>query len=159
MLRMQGSRKIAKKQRNQLSGCRALCCSCRLSVSSESSEEVEGFNSNRFGVEDAMVQEKLEQMMMMRERVEAIRSERRKKRSRFDGSKCIIMVAMDKYSEEPREDFRESMVEMIVRNQMEDPKELRCLLNCYMSMNSEEYRPVILEVFHQVCTDLFLCSE
>nr|DAD20376.1 TPA_asm: hypothetical protein HUJ06_021839 [Nelumbo nucifera] len=155
---MQGSRET-KKQRSQLNGCSAFCCSCRLSVSS--SEEVEGSKSDSLvpisSLAHAMVQEKLDQMI--RDRVEARNATRKKKKGRFDGSKCIIMVAMDKYSYDPREDFRESMVEMIITNQIEDPKDLRCLLNCYISMNSDEYRPVILQVFHEVCTNLFLSCK
>ncbi|KAK9090181.1 hypothetical protein Sjap_023358 [Stephania japonica] len=41
-----------------------------------------------------------------------------------DGTKCIVMVAMDKYSYDPRKDFRDSMVEMITRKSIEDPKDL-----------------------------------
>ncbi|KAK9138725.1 hypothetical protein Sjap_009319 [Stephania japonica] len=49
-------------------------------------------------------------------------------------TKCIVMVAMDKYSYDPRKDFIDSMVEMITVNQIEDPKDLRCFLNCYVSI-------------------------
>jgi len=48
------------------------------------------------------------------------------------------------------------MMEMITTNRISDPKDLRRLLNCYISMNSEELRSVILEVFHEVCSNLFL---
>ncbi|KAK9101914.1 hypothetical protein Sjap_019168 [Stephania japonica] len=34
-------------------------------------------------------------------------------------TQCIVMVAMDKYSHDPRKDFRYSMVEMITANQIE----------------------------------------
>lgn len=72
------------------------------------------------------------------------------------GTKFVVMVAMEKNSYEPKEDFRDSMVEMITANKIEDTKDLRRLLNYYVSMNSEEYRGMILEVFHDVCTKLFL---
>ncbi|KAK9267927.1 hypothetical protein L1049_010364 [Liquidambar formosana] len=108
---MQGSREY-KKQKLQLKGCRALCCSCRLSVSS--SEEAESSNSDRYAsissLAHAMVQERLDQMI--RERQEARQEERR--RVRREGTKFIVMVAMEKSSYDPREDFRESMVEMIM---------------------------------------------
>lgn len=161
---MQGSREVAiKKQRLQLRGCKALCCSsCRLSVSS--SEESESTNnSDRFAtissVAHAMVQEKLDQMI--RERRREARNEERRRARGGDGSgtKFVVMVATEKSSYDPREDFRESMVEMITTNRIYEPKDLRSLLNYYVSMNSQEYRGVILEVFHEVCTYMFLSCK
>lgn len=165
---MQGSREVAiKKQRLQLRGCKALCCSsCRLSVSS--SEESESTNnSDRFAtissVAHAMVQEKLDQMIRERRR-EARNEERRRARGgdgtgSGSGTKFVVMVATEKSSYDPREDFRESMVEMITTNRIYEPKDLRSLLNYYVSMNSQEYRGVILEVFHEVCTYMFLSCK
>ncbi|KAL9146725.1 hypothetical protein ABFS82_13G129200 [Erythranthe guttata] len=73
------------------------------------------------------------------------------------GEKVVMMVAMEKSSYNPREDFREPMEQIIVSNKIEEPKDLRRLLNYYITaMNSNEFRCIILEVFHQVCTDLFL---
>lgn len=161
---MQGSREVViKKQRLQLRGCKALCCSsCRLSVSS--SEESESTNnSDRFAtissVAHAMVQEKLDQMI--RERRREARNEERRRARGGDGSgtKFVVMVATEKSSYDPREDFRESMVEMITTNRIYEPKDLRSLLNYYVSMNSQEYRGVILEVFHEVCTYMFLSCK
>ena len=146
-----------KKQSLQQRGCRALCCSCRLSVSS--SEEAESSNSDRFAsissLAHAMVQERLDQMI--RERQETRHIERRRQRN--EGTKFVVMVAMEKCSYDPRKDFRESMVEMITANRIQEPKDLRSLLNHYVSMNSEEYHGIILEVFHEVCTNLFLCCK
>ncbi|KAL3742210.1 probable transcription repressor OFP9 [Eucalyptus grandis] len=156
---MMKSSRSHKKQRPQTSrGCRPLCCSCRLSVSS-SSEEVESASSERFAtissLAHAMVQERLDQMI--RERQEARHRLERMRRQRGGGERrFVVMVAMEKSSHDPREDFRESMVEMITVNKIDDPKDLRRLLNYYLSMNSDEYRGLILEVFHDVCTRLFL---
>ena len=78
--------------------------------------------------------------------------------SRINSSRRLaLMVAIEKSSDDPSGDFRQSMVEVILANRMEHPRDLRYLLNCYLSMNSTEYKEVILEVFHQVCTDIFLC--
>ncbi|KAK9130048.1 hypothetical protein Sjap_010535 [Stephania japonica] len=80
----------------------------------------------------AMVQDRLDQMI--RERFVQSRNEGgRRESERYgdgnsDDTKCIVMVAMDKYSYDPRKDFRDSMVEMITANQIEDPKDLRVLL-------------------------------
>ncbi|KAJ8761170.1 hypothetical protein K2173_001226 [Erythroxylum novogranatense] len=147
-----------KKQKPQQRGCRALCCSCRLSVSS--SEEAENSNSDRFAsissLAHAMVQERLDQMI--RERHKARQVERRRLK-RDQGTKFIVMVAMETCSYEPSEDFRESMVQMIMANRLEDPRDLRSLLNYYMSMNSQECHGIILQAFHEVCTNLFLCCR
>ncbi|KAL2495442.1 putative transcription repressor OFP9 [Forsythia ovata] len=151
---MHRSREV-KKHKFQLRGCKALCCSCRLSVSS-SSEEAESSNSVRFptisSIAHAMVQERLDQMI--RERREARIEERRRIRHRE--TKFVVMVAMEKSSYDPREDFRESMEQMIMVNRIREAKDLRSLLDYYVTMNSEEYRGIILEVFHEVCTNLFL---
>ncbi|KAI3889668.1 hypothetical protein MKX03_007690 [Papaver bracteatum] len=111
-----------------------------------------------------MVQERLDQMIRDRSMgIDKLRNEglRKKSRSkvRLDDSysnKSIVMVALDKYSYDPREDIRESMVEVIMSNQIEEARDLRRLLNCYISMNSAEYRSIILEVFHEVCTNIFM---
>ncbi|XP_021894990.1 probable transcription repressor OFP9 [Carica papaya] len=156
---MSVSRDYKKQQRLQQRGCKALCCSCRLSVSS--SEEAESSNSERFAsissLAHAMVQERLDQMI--REKQEITRhstQQERQQRNSQAGTKFIVMVAMEKSSFDPREDFRESMVEMIMANRIEQPKDLRSLLNYYISMNSVEYHRTILEVFHEVCSNLFL---
>ncbi|BFG27414.1 hypothetical protein CerSpe_136880 [Prunus speciosa] len=165
--RQQQSKKQVQLQQR---ACRALCCSCRLSVSSSNSEEVESSSSDRYpsisSLSHAMVQERLDQMI--RERQEASRHvDCPKKKQRAGdhhqlqaegGTKFIVMVAMEKCSYDPREDFRESVAEMIMANRIEEPKDLRSLLNYYVSMNSEEYHGIILEVFHEVCSDLFFCK-
>ncbi|KAL5163661.1 putative transcription repressor OFP9 [Glycine soja] len=132
-----------QKQQHQLQqrGCKALCCSCRFSVSS--SEEAESSSaSDRFpsvsSLAHAMVQERLDQMIRARH------VERRRQQSR-EGTKFVVMVAMEKSSYDPREDFRESMMEMITANRLQDAKDLRSLLNYYISMNSDEYHSLILE--------------
>lgn len=69
------------------------------------------------------------------------------------------MIAMDKRSYDPKGDFKMSIQEVIKSKRMEEPRELRSLLNCYMSVNSPEHRQVILEAFHEVCCTLFHCSR
>lgn len=62
--------------------------------------------------------------------------------------------AIVKCSYDPRRDFTESMVEMIVENEIRNSHDLWELLRCYISLNSKEYREIILEVFEQVCSQL-----
>lgn len=125
-----------------------------------SSEEAESSNSDRFAsissLAHAMVQERLDQMIRERQEGRQVVERRRQKGGGDQGTKFVVMVAMEKSSYDPREDFRESMIEMIMANRIQEPKDLRSLLNYYISMNSEEYHGTILEVFHEVCTNLFL---
>jgi uncharacterized protein (TIGR01568 family) len=104
-----------------------------------------------------MVQERLDQMIRERQEARQVVVERRRQKSgEVAGTKFVVMVAMEKCSDDPREDFRESMIEMIMTNRIQEPKDLRSLLNYYISMNSDEYHGIILEVFHEVCSNLFL---
>nr|GMD04903.1 probable transcription repressor OFP9 [Ipomoea batatas] len=161
------SRRAPNKKQTLIRGpCNAaLCCSScsRLSVSSsEDPQSSGGGSSGRFpaisSLSHAMVQERLEQMIREREEVSR-RLQRRHGSSSSGNSKLIVMVAMEKCSYDPREDFRESIRQMIVANRIWEPKDLRRLLNCYVSMNSEESRGDILEAFHDVCSSLFLSCK
>ncbi|KAK7349708.1 hypothetical protein VNO77_07304 [Canavalia gladiata] len=62
--------------------------------------------------------------------------------------------AIVKSSFNPQKDFRESMVEMIVENNIRASKDLEDLLACYLSLNSDEYHDLIIQVFKQIWFDL-----
>ncbi|KAF5471445.1 hypothetical protein F2P56_008235 [Juglans regia] len=62
--------------------------------------------------------------------------------------------AVVKSSFDPQRDFRESMVEMIVENNIKASKDLEDLLACYLSLNSDEYHELIIKVFKQIWFDL-----
>ncbi|KAL5213922.1 hypothetical protein ABZP36_003074 [Zizania latifolia] len=68
---------------------------------------------------------------------------------------CVVLVAVDRRTSDPREDFRRSIAEVITAKRMAEPAELRALLNCYVSVNAREHRAAILEAFHEVCSGLF----
>nr|GME08792.1 transcription repressor OFP1-like [Ipomoea batatas] len=53
--------------------------------------------------------------------------------------------AVVKSSKDPQRDFRESMVEMIVENNIRASKDLENLLACYLSLNSNEYHDLIIK--------------
>lgn len=59
-----------------------------------------------------------------------------------------------KSSSDPQREFRESMMEMIVENNLCSLKELEELLACYLSLNSGEYHDLIVKVFKQIWLDL-----
>ncbi|KAI3868367.1 hypothetical protein MKX03_029866 [Papaver bracteatum] len=62
--------------------------------------------------------------------------------------------AVIKSSLDPQRDFRESMVEMIVENNLRKSGDLEELLACYLSLNSNEYHDIIVKVFQQIWFDL-----
>ncbi|XP_065012861.1 transcription repressor OFP3-like [Musa acuminata AAA Group] len=62
--------------------------------------------------------------------------------------------AVVKSSSDPQRDFRDSMVEMIVENNIRASKDLEELLACYLSLNSDEYHGVIVAVFEQIWFEL-----
>ena len=59
-------------------------------------------------------------------------------------------LAVVKSSVDPQSDFRESMVEMIVENNIRASTDLEELLACYLSLNSKEYHDVIVKAFQQI---------
>ncbi|KAE9610802.1 hypothetical protein Lal_00021169 [Lupinus albus] len=62
--------------------------------------------------------------------------------------------AIVKSSFNPQKDFRESMMEMIIENNLRASKDLENLLACYLSLNSDEYHDLIIKVFKQIWFDL-----
>ncbi|KAL9993459.1 putative transcription factor OFP family [Helianthus debilis subsp. tardiflorus] len=64
-------------------------------------------------------------------------------------------VAVVKKSKDPHEDFRVSMLEMIVERRILGVKDLEDLLECFLSLNSEEHHEVICEVFGEIWETLF----
>jgi uncharacterized protein (TIGR01568 family) len=72
---------------------------------------------------------------------------------------CIVLLAEDRRTHEPREEFRRSIAEVIAAKRMAEPAELRALLNCYVSVNAREHRAAILQAFHEVCSALFSCKQ
>ncbi|KAI9120239.1 hypothetical protein K1719_008887 [Acacia pycnantha] len=58
--------------------------------------------------------------------------------------------AVVKRSSDPYNDFRTSMVEMIVEKQIFVPKDLENLLQCFLSLNSYQHHKIIVEVFTEI---------
>ncbi|XP_023531027.1 transcription repressor OFP8-like [Cucurbita pepo subsp. pepo] len=63
--------------------------------------------------------------------------------------------AVVKKSSDPYNDFRCSMLEMIVEKQIFSGKDLEQLLQCFLSLNSHHHHNVILEVFTEIWEALF----
>ncbi|KAF2324551.1 hypothetical protein GH714_015208 [Hevea brasiliensis] len=67
-------------------------------------------------------------------------------------------VAVVKKSEDPYQDFKRSMLEMILEKQMFEAKDLEELLQCFLSLNSRQYHGVIAEAFSEIWEILFCDS-
>ncbi|KAL1189202.1 Transcription repressor OFP8 [Cardamine amara subsp. amara] len=74
--------------------------------------------------------------------------------SRSDSSKAESFAVVKK-SKDPYEDFRTSMVEMIVERQIFAAAELQQLLQCFLSLNSRQHHKVIVQVFLEIYATLF----
>ncbi|KAG6403552.1 hypothetical protein SASPL_135777 [Salvia splendens] len=71
--------------------------------------------------------------------------EERKKGILFTESFAIVKASFD-----PENDFKESMMEMIVENKIRASKELEELLACYLSLNPNQYHDTIIKAFQQI---------
>ncbi|GMI94813.1 hypothetical protein HRI_003150600 [Hibiscus trionum] len=72
-----------------------------------------------------------------------------------DNSKVRESFAVVKRSSDPYNDFRTSMVEMIVERQMFGAEDLEQLLQCFLSLNSHCHHRIIVEVFTEIWETLF----
>ncbi|KAK4797319.1 hypothetical protein SAY86_029645 [Trapa natans] len=68
---------------------------------------------------------------------------------KLSGSLAVVKSSFD-----PQRDFRDSVVKMIVELNIKATKDLEELLACYLSLNSEEYHDLIIQVFKQIWFDL-----
>ncbi|XP_065850250.1 transcription repressor OFP8 [Euphorbia lathyris] len=93
-------------------------------------------------------------------------SSRRRKTVTGSGKKSEIGVfpldgkvkdsfAVVKRSSDPYNDFRTSMVEMIVEKQIFAAYDLEQLLQCFLSLNSDHHHRIIVEVFTEIYEALF----
>lgn len=63
--------------------------------------------------------------------------------------------AMVKRSEDPYDDFKRSMMEMIMEKQIFEEGDLEELLQCYLSLNSRFHHGVIVEAFTEIWDTMF----
>ncbi|KAL4562197.1 hypothetical protein LXL04_034395 [Taraxacum kok-saghyz] len=62
--------------------------------------------------------------------------------------------AIVKTSFDPQQDFRDSMIEMIMEKRLREQEELEELLSCYLTLNCDGYHNLIVKVFRQVWFEL-----
>ncbi|XP_060177071.1 transcription repressor OFP8-like [Lycium barbarum] len=59
-------------------------------------------------------------------------------------------VAVEKDSDDPYVDFRQSMLQMILAKEIYSKEELRELLNCFLQLNSPYYHGIIVRAFTEI---------
>ncbi|KAK1429262.1 hypothetical protein QVD17_11468 [Tagetes erecta] len=59
-------------------------------------------------------------------------------------------LAVEKDSDDPYVDFRESMLQMIMEKQIYGRDDLRELLNCFLQLNSPYYHGIIIRAFTEI---------
>ncbi|PON62959.1 Ovate protein family, C-terminal [Trema orientale] len=64
---------------------------------------------------------------------------------------CIAVV---KESNDPYEDFKQSMKQMIVEKEIYDNHDLQELLSCFLELNSPSHRDVIVRAFTDIWNDV-----
>lgn len=67
--------------------------------------------------------------------------------------------AVMKKSEDPYEDFKKSMMEMIMEKQISEAEDLEKLLMCFLSLNAKDHHHVIVQAFSQVWEELFFSKS
>ncbi|GAB4847123.1 hypothetical protein Ancab_026132 [Ancistrocladus abbreviatus] len=66
--------------------------------------------------------------------------------------------AVMKKTEDPYEDFRRSMMEMILEKEIFEGRDLEQMLHCFLSLNSRHHHQVIVEAFCEIWEALFCKS-
>ncbi|KAB1222449.1 hypothetical protein CJ030_MR2G027683 [Morella rubra] len=70
---------------------------------------------------------------------------------RIDGES----VAVEKDSDDPYLDFRQSMLQMIMENEIYSKDDLRELLNCFLQLNSPYHHGLIVKAFTEIWNGVF----
>ncbi|KAJ8754743.1 hypothetical protein K2173_012132 [Erythroxylum novogranatense] len=64
-------------------------------------------------------------------------------------------VAVEKDSDDPYLDFRHSMLQMILENEIYSKDDLRELLNCFLQLNSPYHHGIIVRAFTEIWNGVF----
>ncbi|KAG5556467.1 hypothetical protein RHGRI_006915 [Rhododendron griersonianum] len=64
-------------------------------------------------------------------------------------------VAVEKDSDDPYLDFRRSMLQMILENEIYSKEDLKELLNCFLQLNSPYYHGIIVRAFSEIWNGVF----
>ncbi|KAK7402044.1 hypothetical protein VNO78_14001 [Psophocarpus tetragonolobus] len=69
--------------------------------------------------------------------------------------KLVDSIAVEKESTEPRRDFGDSILQMILERQIYTQTDLQHLLECFLNLNATCHHQLIVEAFMATCQHLF----
>ncbi|GAA0152078.1 hypothetical protein LIER_37416 [Lithospermum erythrorhizon] len=68
-------------------------------------------------------------------------------------------MAVEKDSDDPYLDFRQSMLQMIIEREIHTKDDLKELLNCFLQLNSPYYHGVIVRAFMEICNGQYATTR
>jgi len=71
-----------------------------------------------------------------------------------EASKIIDSIAVVKYSNHPFQDFKHSMLQMVVEKNIYSRNDLEELLNCFLGLNSPCHHSVIVQAFAEIWNEI-----
>ncbi|KAL5081950.1 hypothetical protein RYX36_010371 [Vicia faba] len=71
------------------------------------------------------------------------------------GTKLVDSIAVEKASDDPYDDFRNSILQMILERKIYAEKDLEELLECFLQLNAKCHHQVIVEAFMEICEEIF----
>lgn len=69
-------------------------------------------------------------------------------------SKIIDSIAVVKYSNDPFQEFKHSMLQMVVEKNIYSRNDLEELLNCFLELNSPCHHSVIVQAFTEIWNEI-----
>lgn len=70
-------------------------------------------------------------------------------------TKLIDSIAVEKDSQDPREDFRNSILQMILERKIYSEEDLEELLECFLQLNANCHHQIIVQSFMEICEEIF----
>lgn len=74
---------------------------------------------------------------------------------RKPNTKLVNSIAVEKDSRDPHNDFRDSMLQMILEREIYTESDLQELLECFLQLNATCHHQVIVEAFMEICEEAF----
>lgn len=131
---------------------------CRTQTNLKSMQSVSSREKSNLKVNKNINQEYYESLLSTRKSQHDDKNDKKKViEDRRKGKMRVreMSYAVVKKSNDPYEDFRKSMVEMIMEMEVIGSEELERLLECFLALNSQCYHGVIVRAFTEIWKQLF----
>ncbi|CAD5320502.1 unnamed protein product [Arabidopsis thaliana] len=71
----------------------------------------------------------------------------------------VVDIGCGNYSDDPYLDFRQSMLQMILENEIYSKNDLRELLHCFLSLNEPYHHGIIIRAFSEIWDGVFSAAK